>query len=212
LSGAESQSGRAGGGIGADFEGPRNQHNDPNLRHERRALLIGTTWCLATNARAPSGLHQPVDRLRPAKPFCATRNPDRSVGGATGSARSAARWPSHHAPADRAFGCNPACKLLFRQRLWRTAVEPDRSNSHGAAEPGSRRSWALYRSRDDGTLQVICPTSQNLVAGSRHASDRPATLHGVVFEFFGAGAASALRPLAAAEHLSAGNGASRCGA
>jgi hypothetical protein len=35
--------------------------------------------------------------------------------------------------------------------------------------------------RDDGILPVICPTCQNVFAGSRMAGDRQATLHGVVF-------------------------------
>ena len=46
-------------------------------------------------------------------------------------------------------------------------------------------SFALYRLRDDGILQVICPTCQTVFAGSRMAGDRKATLHGVVFDILG---------------------------
>jgi hypothetical protein len=46
---------------------------------------------------------------------------------------------------------------------------------------------------DDGILQVICPTCQTVVAGSRMAGDRQATLHGVVFDILGTRAAQAMR-------------------
>jgi len=36
---------------------------------------------------------------------------------------------------------------------------------------------------DDEDMQVICPTSQNVFAGSLERPD-PATLHGVVFDIF----------------------------
>jgi hypothetical protein len=42
---------------------------------------------------------------------------------------------------------------------------------------------ASYRLREDGTVSVICPTSQNgFAARSIHDGDRLATLHGVVFD------------------------------
>src|SRR6195256_3313972 len=45
--------------------------------------------------------------------------------------------------------------------------------------------WASCKLRDDGIVPLICPTCQNVFAGfaqSIHASDRHATLHGVVFD------------------------------
>src|SRR5882757_11277857 len=45
--------------------------------------------------------------------------------------------------------------------------------------------WASCKLRDDGTVPLICPTCQNVFAGIAqgiHASDRRATLHGVVFD------------------------------
>ncbi len=45
--------------------------------------------------------------------------------------------------------------------------------------------WAFCKLRDDGIVPLICPTCQNVFAGiaqSIHASDRHATLHGVVFD------------------------------
>jgi hypothetical protein len=42
--------------------------------------------------------------------------------------------------------------------------------------------------RDDAIVPLICPTCQNVFAGfaqSIHASDRHATLHGVVFDILG---------------------------
>src|SRR5712671_4949953 len=44
---------------------------------------------------------------------------------------------------------------------------------------------AFCKLRDDGTVPLICPTCQNVFAGIAqgiHASDRRATLHGVVFD------------------------------
>src|SRR6266481_734102 len=45
--------------------------------------------------------------------------------------------------------------------------------------------WAFCKWRDDGIVPLICPTCQNVFAGIAqgiHASDRHATLHGVVFD------------------------------
>src|SRR6267378_3234737 len=43
--------------------------------------------------------------------------------------------------------------------------------------------WAFCKLRDDGIVSLICPTCQIAgIAQSIHASDRHATLHGVVFD------------------------------
>src|SRR5258708_33136726 len=62
--------------------------------------------------------------------------------------------------------------------------------------PGDKHEAFARRRRDGGIVPLICPTCQNVFAGiaqSVHASDRHATLHGVVFDILlEARAASAL--------------------
>src|SRR5882724_7962732 len=51
--------------------------------------------------------------------------------------------------------------------------------------PRDKHEAFARRWRDDGIVPLICPTCQNVFAGiaqSIHASDRHATLHGVVFD------------------------------
>jgi hypothetical protein len=53
------------------------------------------------------------------------------------------------------------------------------------------------RRHDDGLLQLICPTEagqdvSDVFRQIAHASDRQATLHGVVFDIFDASSAPAL--------------------
>src|SRR6266850_4221633 len=62
--------------------------------------------------------------------------------------------------------------------------------------PRDKHEAFARRRRDGGIVPLICPTCQNVFAGiaqSVHASDRHATLHGVVFDILlEARAASAL--------------------
>ena len=50
----------------------------------------------------------------------------------------------------------------------------------------AREPRAFYKRRDDGVMPLICPTCQKVFRGIGHASDRQATLHGVVFDILDA--------------------------
>ena len=85
---------------------------------------------------------------------------------------------------------NPGCRRAHPG--YATLFPPCELISHIAAKPVPGRSWAFYKLRKNGILQVICPTCQSF-RGIAHASDSQATLHGVVFDISGARVASALR-------------------